>query len=102
MDEISWQEDYELVRDTIIKELDPPDDDIAEPAIMAQAVEDAAAELKALRDVVRHVLDLDADGVIALPPDSLLRLQPWEDAPEDDQGGYNPDGYILNPNRKYL
>ena len=39
---IDYQDDYESLRDVIIGELNPPDDDIAEPAIMMEAVERAA------------------------------------------------------------
>jgi hypothetical protein len=66
--EIDWQASYEVVRDAIIQHLHPRDGDEAEEAIMIEAVEQAA-------NAIKHVLDLDADGVIALPPDSLLQLE---------------------------
>jgi hypothetical protein len=34
--------DYEFVRDLLIEEFNPPDDDIAEPAVMADAIKRAA------------------------------------------------------------
>lgn len=39
---------YRMLRSVIIAELDPADDDIAEEAILARAVQKAAAELRAL------------------------------------------------------
>lgn len=68
MDEINWQESYEMLRDAIIQHLNPWDGDEAEEAIMIEAIERAGK-------AISHVLDLDADGVIALPPDSLQQLE---------------------------
>lgn len=95
MDDINWQESYEMVRDAIIQHLNPWDGDEAEEAIMIAAIERAAKALN-------HVLDLDADGVIALPPGSLQQVGAALPDDEDNyntNGGYNPDGYILNPER---
>lgn len=49
---------------------DDGDDDIAEVAILTDALEQAEKWRRAIKDV----LDLDYEGVIALPPDMLERL----------------------------
>ncbi len=42
------QEDYELLRDKIIELFDPTDDDIAEPAIMVNCLEEIANQRQSL------------------------------------------------------
>jgi len=40
------EEEYEIVRDAVIEAFNPPDDDAAEPSIMAEAVERARAYIE--------------------------------------------------------
>jgi hypothetical protein len=34
-----WQQDYELLRDTIIQAFNPPDEDVAEPSLMTDTLD---------------------------------------------------------------
>jgi hypothetical protein len=48
-------ESYRILRDVIIEQLDPADDDVAEVAILCDAVEAAVAEREKLREALRKV-----------------------------------------------
>ena len=58
---MDYQQAYEMLRDAIMEHLDPQDDDIAEPAIMVQAIERAGA--------CRKIAEAINEGLLLQCPD---------------------------------